>query len=408
MNRSTLRLYGLRMAGSIYRAVQPATPRVQPSEPRILLIRPDHVGDLLFATPALRLLRKAMPHAHLTAMVGPWGEAVLSGNADLDSLIVCPFPGFSRQPKRSAVEPYRLLFHWSRVLRKERFDMAIVLRFDHWWGAWLAHAAGIPHRLGHEVAVCQPFLTRMSPYATEQHEVEQNLSLAQMAVAQLGPAVPQIDYRLAFAVSDRDTEDVRPLLARCRMDARRDAVIIHPGAGARVKLWPPECFASVADLLAERHDAQILITGSMSELDLAWSVSARMRQRACVVAGDTTLGQLAALFQRARLVIGPDCGPLHLATAVGTPTVHLYGPASVRKFGPWPRNDKHIAIMSGRTCVPCNRLDYREDELSEHPCMQDIEPETVVAAAERILASPSPDDSGPLSLHQQTPTHHRR
>ncbi|MEM4724064.1 MAG: hypothetical protein QXP01_03550, partial [Candidatus Hadarchaeum sp.] len=125
---------------------------------RILLIRPDHIGDLLFATPAIRVLRQAFPDAYLACMVGPWAKAVLENNPYLDEIIVCSFPGFTRRPKGSVLAPYRMLYEWAAKLKAWHFDAAIVLRFDHWWGALLAYLAGVPYRLGYAIAECAPFL----------------------------------------------------------------------------------------------------------------------------------------------------------------------------------------------------------------------------------------------------------
>ncbi|MCX7670548.1 MAG: glycosyltransferase family 9 protein, partial [Anaerolineae bacterium] len=108
----------------------------------VLLIRPDHLGDLLFTGPALRLARQELPDARLVLLVGPWSRAVVARHPDLDEVLTCPFPGFERRPKQNLLAPYRLLFETARSLRG-RFDAAVVLRFDHWWGAWLAAAAGI-------------------------------------------------------------------------------------------------------------------------------------------------------------------------------------------------------------------------------------------------------------------------
>ena len=130
---------------------------------RILVIRPDHLGDLLFATPALHHLREALPGAHITALVGPWGLPVLDGNPGADQILTCTFPGFARQPKESLWAPYSLLIREARKLRG-RFDVALNLRFDFWWGALLAYWAGIPVRMGYDMAESRPFLTRHVPY----------------------------------------------------------------------------------------------------------------------------------------------------------------------------------------------------------------------------------------------------
>ena len=125
-----VRLAGLQAIGPRY-----ARPRSARAKPRsVLLIRPDHLGDMLFATPSFRLLREALPQARLTLLAGPWSQAVVAGNPDLDDLLICRFPGFERQPKSGAVAPYRLLRTTAHELAG-RFDAALVLRFDHWWGA---------------------------------------------------------------------------------------------------------------------------------------------------------------------------------------------------------------------------------------------------------------------------------
>ncbi len=354
---------------------------------RILVIRPDHLGDLLFSTPALRLLRAAFPTAHIAALVGPWGEDVARRNPALDEILTCEFPGFARQPKGSLLAPYRLLQREARRLRS--FDLAIVLRFDHWWGALLAYTACIPRRWGYDIPECRPFLTRPVPYVAGYHEVEQNLRLIEAGCQAEGMPCPTagIDTALSFSISEEERAFADDYLARHGLAGGSPLVAIHPGAGAAVKLWPAERYAQVADALAERWDAVIILTGSRGELGLAWAVAAAMRADPLVAAGETTLGQLAALLMRCDLVIGSDSGPLHLAAAVGAPTIHLYGPANPALFGPWApgKEAAHRAIVSPMACVPCNRLDYTAADLAKHPCMKEITVAEVLKAAEELL-----------------------
>lgn len=367
----------------------PAMPSARGMErqsPRILLIRPDHIGDLLFATPALRLLRRAYPGAHLAALIGPWGKAVLEHNPNLDEIIVCEFPAFTRRPKASFLAPYRLLWQWATRLRSQLWDMALVLRFDHWWGALLVHLARIPQRVGYAIPECRPFLSQAVPYESHHHEVEQNLRLVQVAVRSASRDMPQEPLCLEFPLQEQDRAWTAQYLTERGVGHDERLIAIHPGAGAPVKQWLPEAWARVGDTLAASCQARILITGSRDELDLAWSVATRMRCEAIVAAGDTSLSQLAALFERCCLVMGPDCGPLHLAVAMGTPTVHLYGPVDVHKFGPWGPFEKHVVLTSGRSCIPCNRLDYSAQELAAHPCVRDIPAEQVIEAAQTLLA----------------------
>ncbi|MFQ5578929.1 MAG: glycosyltransferase family 9 protein, partial [Anaerolineae bacterium] len=144
--KTRLRLPALWLAG---RALTRRASKTAVAQRTILLIRPDHMGDLLFATPAIRYLRELLPQAHLALMVGPWGRPVMQSNPYLNQILSCDFPGFTRRPKPSPGQPYRYLRQQAALLRRHRFDQAIILRFDHWWGAWLAAAAHIPRRFGY-------------------------------------------------------------------------------------------------------------------------------------------------------------------------------------------------------------------------------------------------------------------
>lgn len=352
----------------------------------ILIIRPDHLGDLLFLTPALRILRTAYPKAHITALVGPWATPVVAHNPNLDVILTCEFPAFTRKTKGMIFGPYQRLWHEANKLRRGAYDSAVIFRFDHWWGAVLAWLVGIPFRLGYNIAECEPFLTVAVPYAPGRHEVEQNLRLVEaLCGTPLDKPVEPCYYPLEYTPADKDREAISQYLAVQRVRDDVPLVAIHPGAGAPVKLWDPAKYAVVADALVREYGAQIVIAGGQDELSLAWSVAARMIAPAIVAAGETTIGQLAALFEGCALVIGPDSGPLHLAVAVGTPTVHLYGPVDSNTFGPWGDPTRHIVVRSERACTPCNRLDYTPQELSAHTCVQEITPESVLNAAKRLL-----------------------
>lgn len=379
--RQWLRLALLRF----YAGVAPA-PRAgladMPDDARLLVIRPDHLGDVLFMTPALRLLRHARPHAHVTALVGPWAARVLQGNPAVDEVLTCPFPGFTRQRKGSLWEPYRLLYDYAKRLAAQRFDAALILRPDHWWGALLAYRARIPCRLGTARPETIPFLTLALADAPSQHEVARNLAL----VAALPPSPligegPAVGAGLAFYLTDED----RTFADRMLGDQDAAWIAIHPGAGAPVKRWRPDAWAQVGSILARETGARIILTGSADEARQCQEIAALMQPPPLVLAGQTDLGGLAALYARCRLVLGPDNGPLHLAVAVGTPTVHLYGPADPASFGPWGDPARHRIVTLGIGCSPCRHLDWPKVELGEHPCVWAIPVERVMEEVRRIL-----------------------
>lgn len=358
--------------------------RQKPEETRkIFVIRPDHLGDVLFTTPALRLLRSAFPQAKITYMVGEWSKEVIENNPNLDEVLTCPFPWFTRQPKRSLLAPYLLLLREARRLRTYNFDLAINLRFDFWWGALLAYFAAIPQRIGYDTRECRPFLSRAIPYLSGRHEVEQNLLLVKECTpAEKGNVVGH-DTALEFTTTPDDEAFAASRLASIL--CHKPLIALHPGAGADVKLWTDQGFAQVADALAQRHGARIILTGSTAEQNLVRDIADQMNSSPLIIT-DATLSQLAAVFRRCDLAIGVDSGAMHLAVAMGTPSVHLYGPVSDSTFGPWGDSQQHVVVKSDLPCIPCNRLDYEPWELGKHLCVKAISPAQVLEAAEKVLA----------------------
>ena len=164
---------------------------------------------------------------------------------------------------------------------------------------------------------------------------------------------------------------------------------MHPGTGAPVKLWRNEAWAGVIESLVREHNLKVVVTGGPGETELVKDVEERLSVSVVNLVGRTNLGQLAAILERCRLALGVDSGPMHLAVAMGTPTVHLFGPVDARLFGPWDDPQRHLVLTSGRECIPCNRLDYTAAELDAHPCVREITVEPVLAAVRQVLRSGS-------------------
>lgn len=347
---------------------------------RVLLIRPDHLGDTLLTVPAIRALKAAQPHLELHALVGGWSSQVLANVDEVDQVLTLPFPGFSRSPNASLGSPYRLALTTAARLRRIGYDSAVIFRPDHWWGALVAHRAGIPHIIGYDLPDVAPFLTDPVPMA-EGHVVEQNLRLVQHWTG----TIPARGVRLSFRFDTLDDDYIRGYLDEWGIAEGEPYFCIHPGAGTWVKRWDEANWATVADTLAEQLSARVILTGSDQELPLVYAIAQQMQSSACLMAGDTSVSQLAALFSRARVVLGPDSGPLHLAVAVGAPTVTLYGPARLSDFAPWGDPRRHIALTSDIGCLGCGVLDWGSDAPENHPCIREISVGEVLSAA-RLVA----------------------
>jgi heptosyltransferase III len=322
---------------------------------RVLLIRPDHIGDVLLGAEAVALLRASLPQARLTYLVGPWSTAAARCGPPIDEVREIAFPGFARRRNVNLLAPYVLLARYAAKLRRERFDLAVVLRPDHWWGALLALAAGIPLRVGTLTPETRPLLTHT--YVAHQDEPATRLALgaAALAVHALCAEPTEPGQVTQFTVSDAAHAAAAKLWHAHRLD-EKPVVAIHPSAGAALKSWPLERWAVLADALLQEGLAVVLM-GAPEDRALLERIQAKTLRCARRLSGQS-LQISAALYARCALVITVDSGAGHLAAAVGTPTVRLYGPAPVAVFGPWPpREDQRVLAAAGLACLPCGDLD---------------------------------------------------
>lgn len=384
-----------------------------PTTLRILLIRPDHLGDILLVTPALHALRTHAPSAHITLMLGPWSREVgarciAPHYPTIDQLLTCPFPGFQRAPQKPW-EPYMLLLKTAQQLRREHYDLVINLRPDFWWGAALSYLARIPQRIGYAIEPALPFLTHTLPYPPAEHWTASNLRLISAALETLGypaleaPYTPE-RYPLQFTPTAEEHTWVTERLSQEGINAETPIIVIHPGTGAPVKLWRPEAWSHCANALTTSltypTSARIILTGSKSERQLIAEIAHRIPSPVLLIT-DATVGQLAALLARARIVLGVDSGPLHLAVAQSTPSVRIYGPTDPRLAGPWGASQQHLVIVATQRCptcpvMPCERIDFRPAELAAHPCVRLVPEQHMLTAIGKLV--------GTYATHNNTTT----
>lgn len=350
-------------------------------QPRhVLVIRPDHLGDLLLTTPALAHLRAAWPDARITLLVGPWNTDTAAHLPMVDEVLTLDFPYFDRRPA-GPLHPYTLLAGEARRLRAFGFDTAVVMRHDFWWGALLAARAGIPRRAGFDHPDAAPLLTDALPTPWPEHEAARCLALAGAVTGAPSLTPPPMAFRMT--ADERAWTDA--WLAD--NDIRHRFVVMHPGSGAAVKLWPAERWATVAGRLNAEAGVQVVVTGAPNESALVEGVKSGDSGCRAVTLVGAPIGRVAAVLARAAAVLGPDSGVLHLAQAVGTPTVRLFGPASTARFGPWGDAPDHQVVHAALPCWPCERLDFSPAELPLHPCVRAIDEQQVLAAARSVLAT---------------------
>ncbi|MBK8027886.1 MAG: lipopolysaccharide heptosyltransferase II [Chloroflexi bacterium] len=349
---------------------------------RILVIRPDHLGDVLLTLPALRRLREKAPHAEIHALVGPWSAEVLAPIPEIDLVLTLPFPGFTREEESGLIDPYVLAVQTARHLRRVGYDQAYILRRDHWWGALVAFLAGIPERIGYDLTDTGMFLTDAQPYR-HGHAAAASLRLVDRVAA----AAPASNQR--YPIDDDALQDVEALLRRGGLKPFQKYIVIHVGSGAEIKNWGAEKWAKIGGALCDDQDCMPVLTGGAHEQTAAEQIEAAMGRPTINLAGVTNLPRLAAVLGGAQLALGSDSGPMHLAAAVGTPTVTLFGAADPDEFRPWGNPEIHRIVVSDIACRPCRVLDWSGDDLAFHPCVRDISVAQVLDSARRVLNAAS-------------------
>jgi ADP-heptose:LPS heptosyltransferase len=274
-------------------------------------------------------------------------------------------------------------------LRRERYDLAVVFRPDHWWGALLALVAGIPVRVGALLPETTPLLTHARLAMPGEHATPMALELARLALRAFGTPPADAIRDPIFQLSEAFRTAARDFWQEHSLEGKR-VVVVQPSAGAGLKSWPVDRWARLADALIERGTA-VLLVGGPDDAALLTAIEARMSGRPAARAGGQSLSVTAAIYERCALLVGLDGGGAHLAAAVGIPTVRLYGPAPSDVFGPWPPHDadQRVLVAGGLACVPCGQLEAPPCGATTLPaCMLALGVEDVLNAVSELGVRP--------------------
>ncbi|MFH1141043.1 MAG: lipopolysaccharide heptosyltransferase II [Chloroflexota bacterium] len=362
-----------------------------PDDPRsILLIKPCCIGDVLMATATIAATKAAFPNATLTVAVGSWSREVLAHNPHVDRLMDAGLVGSGQGTQ------WRAYIKLLRELRRQRFDLALVLDRSPQFTVipWLV---GIPVRAGIDSSGRGFALQYKAPWPPEQHEVELYLSV----LCAIG--VQPCQGRMEFCPTSEELEWAKAMLQSKVVLAEKEAtpwagvrVVVHPGGGANpgrlspVKRWFPDRYAVIIQRLLERG-AQVVLVGSSADRALNEGIVKQvppfLEGKTGIMVdltGATTLGQLGAVIQCCDLFIGNDAGPLHLAVAVGTPSVAVFGPSDPRRYRPYL--ERSITIHKGVPCSPCFVRGGLPFPCTQPWCMEAVTVEDVWQAVVTLLA----------------------
>jgi len=349
--------------------------------PRVLVVKLDHVGDVLLATPAIRALREAHPEIPIDVLVAKGSTPVLEGNPAVTRILHYESRRFRRGGERKPGEPGG--FAAMRAIARGGYTTIVELRGDG-WTLLLPFLAGARRRVDRgSVRIRSWFARRLTSAGRARgplHEVETNLEIVRplLGGASTGPA------RTEVHVSASARDSLHRKLASAGVDPGAPWICVHPAASWRPRAWRPERFAAIADWLQDQYHSQVLFVGSSEEKDVEAEVRARVKgRRAFWLAGALTWQELAALLERSRLFIGNDSGPAHLAAAAGAPTVALFGATDHRRFRPW--SDRTVVLHHRVHCWPCRQTVCL---YPENPCVNRIDIDEVQAEVRRILGPP--------------------
>lgn len=332
---------------------------------RILVVKLDHIGDVLLATPVFSNLRKAYPNTELHALTGTWSRVILENHPDVDKVLTYNSPAFCRSGQPTSIKETYQLF---RQLRRQKYDLLIELRGD-FRIACFSLLDVTPKRINR--ASLQIANRLGSQLFSGKHETTRNLDVLMHAY------IPTPIQETTFAIPKRDEIWASDFIATQDFNNQLPLIAIHPGSPIPLKRWKPERYAELSDWLIKEKKAQVIFVGVKDEIPIIEEIQNLMIGKSTNIGGKTTIPQLAFILKKCKLFIGNDSGPMHLAAAVGSPTIGLYGPGDPTRFS--PIGDKCNTIQKKLDCPPCSGNTCR---FAEEGCMSVIQVADVIQLIE--------------------------
>ncbi|MCX5680316.1 MAG: lipopolysaccharide heptosyltransferase II [Candidatus Omnitrophica bacterium] len=334
---------------------------------RILIIEVNWLGDVLFSTPFIRAVRDADPNGYIACLVHPRCKEILEDNPAINEIISYDEGGLHR----GVFGKLKLILS----LRRKHFDTVYILHRS-FTKAFIGLLTGARARIGYPTKGRERLLTiAVDEPDVGTHSVRYFLNLAGE------PAAAAKEPAYEFFVNDADRRYIKDYLSVRGIASDDKFIALCPGGNWGPKRWPKESFAALADMLAQKYNAKVVITGGTREKELAESIGSMMKQSALVTCGDTNLKQLGAIFERSCLVVANDTGSMHIAVATGTKVIALFGPTSPEITGPYGTGNYRVVKSLIECDIPCYDVTCRDNR-----CMKAISVEEVFKEAVGILS----------------------
>lgn len=357
-------------------------PLTGPEPGRILVIRLDHIGDVLISTPVYSALKKHYPEAKITVLTGPWASELLAGNPHVDRVISLACPWWSGKRGREAGWG-KFLFEYARLLprlRRHRFDLGIDLRGDLRHILLFLVAGGVRQRVGYDrsggecllsVAVESPGFFSLSELGKNRRLLREGLGV------EMPDGRPRLRREKGVQARARNT------LERNGISPQDLTVILSPSARSLLRTWVPERWAGLAAWLTQDYKARIVLLGGKDSRDMLAEIQARMSTPVLNLAGKTTLLEAAALCAEASIFIGVEGGLMHLAATTPVPIVALYGPMRPSLTG--PERESFYPVGPDFPCSPCLQLNCPFSRTPRGDCLESLSLEEVKRTIRKVL-----------------------
>ncbi len=336
----------------------------------ILIIKMRYIGDTVLVTPLLRALKDALPNTRLSFLVNHQSAGIFGNHPHIDHLMIFDY----NRARRSI----RYLIKFLLELRRGNFDMVIDLtRNDR--SAFFTFISGAPIRMGYEGSsyFLNKAYTHRVPYKFGKiHTVDHHLMMA----TALGFSA--FDSNPYLEVCKPDIQFIRQFIEAHGIQPDKAIVIIHPGARRCYKCWPLERFSHIADALTTHYPVQVVLAGGPEDREKCQAILKGMQKPGIDLCAKVSLEQLPALIHESVLLIGNDSAPIHIATAVNTPVIALFGPTRWEAWQPRRNHDKTLSI--NYPCRPCGHS-RSNCPLGDDYCMSQITEDMVWVSIQEVF-----------------------
>jgi heptosyltransferase-2 len=330
---------------------------------KIAVIQTAFPGDVILSTPIFTALIDKYRNCIITAVVRPESEIILRNNPHIDNIIV--------YDKYDNDKGLRGIIRISRKLRGN--DQAIIIQ-RHLRSALISFLAGIKKRIGYDNAGCRSLYTVKIPYSKNKHEVERVLDL-------ISVDNNEKSYKPNISIDQKTISETDNLLEQ--ITGKSKFAVLCPGSVWPTKRYP--YYDQLAQLIKDEFDIPILLIGGKDDFNLFEEIRKKADIPIKNIAGKTNLLQSAEIISRAKFVVANDSAPAHIAAAVGTPVVAIFGPTT-EKFGFGPYSEKSMVIDIGMLdCRPCSNHGSETCPEIHFKCMMELKPELILDAIDSIF-----------------------